>query len=136
MSASPTSSFSRVVGVDTLALPSYGLSDAIHNDPYVTRFKWRGKGWLKVASSRWQILGCSPRLTLASESSGPVDLPWVLTYFDKTLFTSAGLDIYARSPEGLPENLVDEIISKAKALGGDVGRLANTFFKVPTSHSG
>ncbi|OBZ68202.1 hypothetical protein A0H81_11926 [Grifola frondosa] len=92
--------------------------------PPRTRYKWRGKGWLMVASSRWQILGCS------SDTSPTAASAWALTYFEKTLFTPAGLDIYARTAHGLPDALVQDIINKAKALDGDVGSLAEKFFEV------
>ncbi|OCH93106.1 hypothetical protein OBBRIDRAFT_790577 [Obba rivulosa] len=115
-----TSELHRVVGVDTLLLPP-GPQGA-----HSPRFKWRGKGWLIIASSRWQILG------LGGGGSSP---GWALTYFEKTLFTPAGLDIYARSPEGLPANLVHDIIDKTRALGGDVGKLAEEFFEVVRSPS-
>ena len=91
------------------------------------RFKWRGKGWLAIASSRWQVLGCS-----ADPSPGNPDA-WAVTYFEKTLFTPAGLDVYARTPRGLPEALVRAIMEKAKALGGDVAKLAEGFFEVERS---
>lgn len=120
-----------MVGVDRLLLPSKPGLHGPGTPP--TRFKWRGKGWLKIASSRWQILGCSSNLTSTPESSGSLDVSWVVTYFEKTIFTSAGLDIYSRSAEGLPAAVVDEIIAQVKALGGDIGKLADTFFEVHSS---
>ena len=92
-----------------------------------TRYKWRGKGWLVIASSRWQLLGCS-----ADPSPGNAGA-WAVTYFEKTLFTPAGLDIYARTADGLPADVVAEIIAKAKGLGGDVAKLAEGFFEVERS---
>ena len=88
----------------------------------VGRFKWRGNGLLFIASSKWQVLGCSQ----SEEGSHP----WAVTYFEKTLFTPAGLDIYARSAEGVPEPLLKEIIEKIKAMGGDVAALSDSFFEV------
>lgn len=87
------------------------------------RFKWRGNGLLFIASSKWQVLGCN-----TSEAEG--SLPWAVTFFEKTLFTPAGLDIYARSAEGIPEPLLREILEKIKAVGGDVAALSETFFEV------
>jgi hypothetical protein len=89
----------------------------------VGRFKWRGSGLLLIASSKWQVLGCN-----ASEAEG--SQPWALTFFEKTLFTPAGLDILARSAEGIPEPLLNEILEKVKAVGGDVAALSETFFEV------
>jgi len=89
----------------------------------VGRFKWRGNGLLVIASSRWQVLGCN---TSGMEGSHA----WAVTFFEKTLFTPAGLDIYARSAEGLPEPLLGEILEKIKAVGGDVAALSESFFEV------
>lgn len=121
-SDSPSSKLNSVIGVDTLVVPP-STAGATADIPK-TRFKWRGKGWLMIASSRWQILGCSS----ASETS-----QWAITYFEKTLFTPAGLDIYARTSEGLPDALLQEIIAKTKALGGEVSKLAEQFFEVERS---
>lgn len=89
----------------------------------VGRFKWRGNGLLFIASSRWQILGCNT-------SGADGGHPWAVTFFEKTLFTPAGLDIYARSAEGLPEPLLKEIFEKIKALGGGIATLSEAFFEV------
>ena len=78
---------------------------------------------LFVASSRWQILGC--------DTSGAEGRPsWAVTFFEKTLFTPAGLDIYARSVEGLPEPLLKDIFEKIKVVGGGIAILSETFFEV------
>lgn len=87
------------------------------------RFKWRGNGLLFIASSKWQVLGCN-----TSDAEG--GHPWAVTFFEKTLFTPAGLDIYARSAEGLPEPLLEDIFGKIKAVGGDVAALSEAFFEV------
>ena len=89
----------------------------------VGRFKWRGNGLLVIASSKWQVLGCN---TSDAESSHP----WAVTYFEQTLFTPAGLDVYARSAEGLPEPLLKEIFERIKGVGGDVAALSETFFEI------
>jgi hypothetical protein len=143
----PTKTRSRVEGIDTF-IPTSSPSAP------PTRYKWRGRGWLMIASSRWQVLGYS-RLAEngttgthanAQEAEGDdehenhpptqsqnQDAEWALTYFEKTLFTPAGMDIYARTPLGLPEAVVQDIIAQAKAVGGDVGRLAEKFFEVQRS---
>jgi len=89
----------------------------------VGRFNWRGNGLLFIATSKWQVLGCN---TSDEEDSHP----WAVTFFERTLFTPAGLDIYARSAEGLPRPLLEEIFEKIKAVGGDVAALSETFFEV------
>ncbi len=80
-----------------------------------------------IASSRWQLLGCSA--DPSPDSAGA----WAVTYFEKTLFTRAGLDVYARTADGLPADVIAEIIAKAKGLGGDVAKLAEGFFEVERS---
>lgn len=69
-----------------------------------------------IASSAWQVLGYGDG--------------WAVTYFAKTLFTPAGLDIYARTEEGLAPELLEEILNKTRALGGELGKLAEGFFEV------
>jgi len=111
------------VGVDTL--------DAVAPDAACsTRCKWRGKGLLMIASSRWQFLGYHAGSPAASGESSPA---WAVTYFEKTLFTPAGLDIYARTAAGLPEGLVVEIKSGLRTIGGAVAELADQIFEVPRS---
>ncbi|KZT01132.1 uncharacterized protein LAESUDRAFT_731493 [Laetiporus sulphureus 93-53] len=133
----PTSKRSRIVGIDTLLpssiVPRPAGTTASSERAAETCFKWRGKGWLLIASSRWHILGCSATAHPADSPSGRPE--WALTSFEKTAFTPAGLDIYSRTPEGLPAMLLEEIIHRAKALGGDVGKLAEQFFEVGRSAS-
>lgn len=74
------------------------------------------QGWLMIASSKWQVLGYGDG--------------WAVTYFSKTLFTPAGIDIYSRDESGLSKDLFDEVLSKTKDLGGDVGKLAESIFEV------
>jgi len=104
----------RIVGVDTAVPPRAGAAP--------TRFKWRGRGWLVVASSRWQLLGYR-----AADVSAPA---WAVTFFEKTLFTPAGVDVYARTATGLPEELYKLIREGVKGLGGQVGALAEELFEV------
>ena len=83
---------------------------------------WRGKGWLKIASSHWEVLGWG-------ELDGGGQ--WAVTYFAKTLFTPAGIDVYSREKSGVPEEVLEGI--KA-SLGGiaDAGvkKLAGEIFEV------
>jgi len=65
--------------------------DANTKDTYT----WSGRGRLRVASSRWQILGY-----------GHKEGSWVVTYFQKSLFTPTGIDIYAHRRGGLSEELI------------------------------
>jgi hypothetical protein len=77
-------------------------------------YHWRGKGWLMIASSKWEILGYG-------DEQG--------TYFAKTLFTPAGVDFYSRNGSLKPET-VEEIKSALARLDGDVKTLAETVFEV------
>ena len=62
------------------------------------KYQWRGKGLLKIASSQWEVLG------YGDEEGG-----WAVTYFQKTLFTPAGIDVYSRGKGGLSEGLIRKI---------------------------
>ncbi|KAI9795875.1 MAG: hypothetical protein M1835_005072 [Candelina submexicana] len=83
-------------------------------------WNWRGKGWLTIASSHWEVLGY-----------GNQGEEWVVTYFAKTLFTPAGIDIYARPQPKLSSEIVVQI---RKALGElpDTGlqELAGSIFEI------
>jgi hypothetical protein len=92
-----------------------------------THFRWRGKGILMIATSRWQLLGCG--------SGDDGEEPWALTFFEKTWFTPAGMDIYSRTPQGLSVPLVEEILAKVKGLQGDVAAIADGFFEVERNKS-
>ncbi|CAI7590252.1 unnamed protein product [Penicillium glandicola] len=84
---------------------------------------WRGKGWLMIASSHWECLGFGRT---------DDDNHWIVTYFAKTLFTPAGVDIYSRNKEGLPQTTVDQILNTLRELGvGDITDLANSVFQIP-----
>ena len=84
-------------------------------------YTWRGKGWLMIASSRWEILGYGEE-----EGTGN---SWVVTYFAKTLFTPAGVDFYSRKGK-LREETVEGIKEAIKGLGGDVAELGSKVFEV------
>jgi hypothetical protein len=82
-----------------------------------------------IASSQWQLLGYS----LPSPDSKSSSPEWVVTYFASTLFTPAGLDIYARHAGSLTDEFVRELISATEALGGEVSGLVKDggMFRVP-----
>lgn len=100
-----------VHGIDT---PSPGNQGA---------WDWRGKGWLMIASSHWECLGCG---------RADDDNQWVVTYFAKTLFTPAGIDIYSRTKKGLPPTYVEEILKALRELEvEEITTLAHEIFQVP-----
>lgn len=84
---------------------------------------WRGKGWLKVASSHWEVLGWGEE-----EGSGN---KWVVTCFAKTLFTPAGVDFYSNSKGGLRPETVEAIKEGlANVDDADIRKMAGEVFEV------
>ncbi|KAF1988821.1 hypothetical protein K402DRAFT_327951 [Aulographum hederae CBS 113979] len=111
-SPSPSSKSKSVAGIDT---PAKGEEDGWAYD-------WRGKGWLKIASSHWEVLG------YGEEAGGNT---WMVTYFAKTLFTPAGIDVYSREASGLKEESVGEIKQALAQLGNaEFKTLAESLFVV------
>jgi hypothetical protein len=83
-------------------------------------YNWRGKGLLMIASSHWEILGY-----------GDEDGGWMVTYFSKTMFTPAGVDVYARRKGGLSEQMLQRIRSEMKGVDdSDFQRLVDEMFAV------
>lgn len=103
-------------------MPNTAESDA--GDAASMAYNWRGKGWLAIASSKWEILGYGD-----DDGQGAGQNSWVVTYFAKTLFTPAGIDIYSRKGKLRPE-MVEEIKAGLAGLGGDVAKLAGEVFEV------
>jgi hypothetical protein len=99
-----------VTGIDTPSGTDAGAWD------------WRGKGILMIASSHWEVLGYGD-LEAGHQ--------WAVTFFAKTLFTPAGIDIYSRRKEGLGERVLGEIIEAlAKVEHESVKKLAGEIFEV------
>ena len=79
-------------------------------------YDWRGYGWLKVASSHWEILG---------HGEGEGGRQWMVTHFHKTLFTPEGIDIYK------PVETQEAIKGKLRELGHEgFGKLVAALFEV------
>ena len=68
---------------------------------------WRGKGWFKIASSHWEIVEWSDGNAEGGEE-------WAVIWFQKTIFSPEGIDIFSRKKEGLREETVRGI---KKSLG-------------------
>lgn len=68
-------------------------------------YTWRGKGWLMIASSHWEVLGY-----------GDDEGDWLVTFFQKTLFTPAGIDICVRRKGGISEDLMQKIRGEMKKV--------------------
>ena len=77
---------------------------------------------LMIASSHWEVLGYGDLET---------EQQWAVTYFAKTLFTPAGIDVYSRKKEGLSEAVLAAV---KEALAGiehePVQKLAEEIFEV------
>ena len=69
-------------------------------------WNWRGKGWLKIASSHWKVLGWGER----------GDEKWAVTWFAPSMFTPAGVDIYSSKKDGISEPLYKEILQAIEGL--------------------
>ena len=83
-------------------------------------YKWRGKGWLKIAASQWEVLG------YGDDEGG-----WAVTYFQKTLVSPAGMDIYARKHGGFSEALLERIVSEINRVDdADGKKMAGGLFAV------
>lgn len=96
-SRKPSSKQKTITGIDTPAGTDTSVWD------------WRGKGWLAIASSHWEVLGYGGGEVEGKEK-------WAVTYFAKTLFTPAGIDIYSRHKEGLSKETLGDVIEALKAL--------------------
>lgn len=63
-------------------------------------WSWRGKGLIRVASAHWELLGWG--------GEGEQD-QWMVTFFEKTVFTPEGVNVYSRRPGGTSGEFLDEI---------------------------
>jgi hypothetical protein len=69
-------------------------------------WNWKGKGWLKITNSHWEILGWGER-------DGE---KWVVTWFAPSMFTPAGVDVYSSEKSGINEELYQDILQALQAL--------------------
>lgn len=87
-------------------------------------FDWRGKGWLKIVSSHWEILGWGDDHDEATQ--------WMVTFFSKTIFTPAGIDIVCRRKAGLSAKVVNEIKEALSRMDHDqIKTLGEQLFELP-----
>lgn len=85
---------------------------------------WRGKGWLMIASSHWEVLGWG-------EEQNNNGNKWAVTAFAKTLFTPAGIDVYSQSRAGvLPETLEAIKAALAQVADQDVQKMVKDIFAI------
>ena len=96
--------------------------DTASSDTQMGAWDWRGKGLLSIASSHWAVL---------TWADGKMEEQWVVTYFKKTLFTPAGIDIYSRKKGGLRDETIVSIKEALKQVEDrEVRYLAAVLFKV------
>ena len=105
-----------------------GIDKAAGDGTSRGEWNWRGKGWLKIASSHWEILGWGEE-----EEGGN---KWMVTVFAKTLFTPAGIDVYSQAHAGLKAETLKEIkFALANVGDADVKKMAETLFEIATDDS-
>lgn len=98
-----------VHGIDTASGPGADIWD------------WRGTGWLKLASSHWEVIGYG-------QNSGEA---WGVTYFASTLFTPAGIDIMSKSKKGISAETLSGIKAAFSNFDDEnVKKLALKLFEV------
>lgn len=99
----------RILGVDTYSATAFSA------------WGWRGKGWLKLITSDWEMIG-----------HGVLEggAQWAVTYFAKTLFTPAGIDIYTKSKGGLPAEVIEGLRNTLLAMDEPLKSLATEIFEV------
>ncbi|KAK0626363.1 hypothetical protein B0T14DRAFT_101262 [Immersiella caudata] len=71
---------------------------------------WRGKRWLALLSSHWELLGWGER----TAADGTTER-WMVSWFAATAFTKEGLDVLSDRKEGPSEGLAEEVLG---VLGG------------------
>ena len=77
---------------------------------------------LMIVSSHWEVLGYGD---LEGEQQ------WAVTYFSKTLFTPAGIDVYSRKKEGLSEAVMAAVKEAIAGIEHEpVKKLAEEIFEV------
>lgn len=82
-----SSNFKTVKGTDTPIPNQQGI------------YEWRGTGWLKIASSKWEILGY--------EKTN--DDAWLFVFTPGSILTTGGLILYSNKKEGLAEGALEGI---------------------------
>lgn len=89
---------------------------------------WRGKGWLMIASSHWEVL--------AWGEEPDTNNKWVVTMFAKTLFTPAGIDVYSQARTGLKPGTLQDIKSALAQVDDlNVKEMAGTLFEIKSDDS-
>ncbi|KXL45868.1 hypothetical protein M433DRAFT_67257 [Acidomyces richmondensis BFW] len=86
-------------------------------------WNWRGKGWLKIVGSHWEILGWGEELETKNK--------WLVTIFAKTLFTPAGIDVYSKDGAGISEQTLTGIMAALASIEDEnVQTMASHIFEI------
>lgn len=112
-------------------------------------WNWRGTGFLRLASSHWEIIGYGRTESASTSESTPASTPasaedegnenenrngkgkeWAVTYFASTIFSPAGVDIYSRergagaAPEAVVQAVREGLLAMEdpgmRKLGGEL----------------
>lgn len=85
-----------------------------------------------IASSQWEVLGYGTDIVGAAPGQQGQTKDWIVTYFSKTLFTPAGIDIYCRNPDGVSEECIENIKAELGNFGDEsLKKLAGEIFAIP-----
>jgi hypothetical protein len=96
-----------------------------------------------IASSHWEVLGfgeIAPERPGTGTGTGTEAMTageeernaWVVTYFAKTLFTPAGIDVYSRRKEGVSQHVLEGIFEALRGLQTrEIGVLVDGVFEIP-----
>ncbi|KAF2433632.1 hypothetical protein EJ08DRAFT_647311 [Tothia fuscella] len=116
--------YKKSPGPDAKDSSVHGVSRIAHVEGLTEgwAYNWRGKGLLAIASSKWEVLGYGEEVGSWNK--------WAVTYFSKTPFTPAGIDVYSRG-KGVDEP-TSEGIKAAFAGMEDEGlrKLAGEIFEI------
>ncbi|KAK3630359.1 hypothetical protein LTR56_006965 [Elasticomyces elasticus] len=114
---------STIHGLDKLSVSTCSPGEGSRDS-----WDWRGKGWLKIAGSHWEVLGWG-------EEDGTGN-KWVVTEFAKTLFTPAGVDVYSQRGGGLQEVTLEGIKKALAAVEDeDLRKMAAELFEIKRDNS-
>ncbi len=110
-------------------LTVHGVDKASMGTGAAWAWDWRGSGLLTIATSHWEVLGYGSKKSGATGTAPETE--WAVTYFAKTLFTPAGIDVYARPEATISEEMVMEIKKQLKETGDPtLVKLVDELFQV------
>ena len=75
---------------------------------------WRGTGFLRLVTSRWEVLGCGS-LTGGTEEGEA----WMVIYASKTLYTPSVLNVYTRRKGALDAAELGKLKEALRGFGSE-----------------